>query len=111
MSLADLLLLAGLLAFGSALAWVAAKVRRHRRLLDHRIDVLAEESRERAHSLGRRVHDLADRLETLERQERLGRIGQMVAIAERGGRISGPAARGLDRSLLELRDDVRAGED
>lgn len=108
---AEIFLLAGLLGLGSVLAWVAFKVRRHRRLLDRRIDVLAEESRERARSLGRRVHELADRLETLERRERVDHLGQMLAMAERGGRVSGPAARDLDRAILELRADVRAREE
>jgi len=101
-----LLTLLAAAAAAGAVVVVASKVRRHRRLLDQRIDVLAEESYRRGEMADRRFDELGRRLRPLDRRRRVDHLLVLAGVAERSGRLGRDTARRLERSLLELYDDV-----
>jgi hypothetical protein len=95
-------------AAAAAVVFLGRKVRRHRRLLDRRIDILAEESFERGHSLDLRLDEMTRAHLPLQRLHRVDHLLVLAGVAERSGRLGANAARRLERSLLDLYDDALA---
>ena len=108
--LVALLTLLASAAAAAAVVLLASKVRQHRRLLDHRIDVLADESYLRGESADERFDELQRRIRPLERRRRVDHLLALAGVAERSGRLRGDASRRLEQSLLRLHDDVLQDE-
>lgn len=96
-------LAAGLVVLGRA-------QRRHRRLLDARIDELARVQHEQALAADHRADALGRRVEALERLARVDSILGLIGVGERAGRLAPDAARRLERAALRLRAEASADE-
>lgn len=104
--LITLLALLAAVAAVVGLVVVARKVRQHRRLLDHRIDVLAEESYRRGETLDARCDEMDRWIRSLNRQRRVDHLLAVAGVAERSGKLGHEAARRLEQALLDLHDDI-----
>ncbi|MDA8018438.1 MAG: hypothetical protein MPN21_13435 [Thermoanaerobaculia bacterium] len=89
-----------------AVVLLARKVQQHRRLLDRRIDLLADASYHHAEGSDRRLDEMADRLRPLERRRRVDHLLALCGVAERSGRLKPGTSRRVERTLLELYEDV-----
>lgn len=105
-----LLALLAAAAAAAAVAVIALKVRRHRTLLDHRIDELAEASHQRGARSDERCDELERRLRPLERRRRVDHLLALTGAAERSGRLGRDAAGRLETALLRLYDDALLDE-
>lgn len=90
----------------AAVVFLALKVRQHRKLLDHRIDTLAEASYEQGSRSDERFDVLERRLRPLEHRRRVDHLLALAGVAERSGRLGRDAAGRLETALLQLYDDT-----
>lgn len=104
--LVALLTLLAAAAAAAAVVLVARKVQQHRRLLDHRIDVLAEASHDLGVRSDERFDELEQRMRPLERRRRVDHLLVLAGVAERSGRLGRDAAGRLETALLQLYDDT-----